>query len=140
MATRGVFSIIHFTSIAAEHGGSSRAIRDYIANGPFSQRGRLNARRSRSQTRNGQHLRTRRLQDGALSSPVRITNARKYVQEICDMIRRQVGERLPKLPLRAHGYAECARSVDTLLNLQEMPAFGVKMHESWVVVRVRVRD
>lgn len=135
MATRGVFQLSTLRLYYCEHGGSSRAIRDYIANGRLTAWATKHAHvQVEVKPRNGQHPFIHAdYKTAAAAHQVSVKNYEhwKYVQEICDMMHSRSGRKITKITTPVLTDTPSVQGVWTpFLNMQELPAFGVKIHES----------
>ena len=132
MATRGVVQLRQLRLYYCEHGGSSRAMRDYIANGRLAAWAAAHPDTEIEVTvRNGHHphiaghYRTQTVQH-----QVSVKNYERWqdVQEVCDMLANRSGRKITKITKPVLTDTPSIQGVWTpFLNLQLEPEFDVKI-------------
>jgi large subunit ribosomal protein L43 len=134
MATRGVFQLSTLRLYYCEHGGSSRAMRDFISNGRLTEWATKHPHvEMQVKPRNGQHpyIHADYLTTAA-AHQVSVKNYEhwKYVQEICDMMHSRSGRKITKITTPVLTDTPSVQGVWTpFLNLQALPPFAVKIHD-----------
>lgn len=135
MATRGVVQLQKLTLKYCEYGGSSRAIRDFIANGRLVAWATLHPDTAvEVKVRNGHHP----LVEGAYISQavdhqisVKNYDSWRDVQEVCQMLADRSGRKITKITVPVLTDSPSIQGVWTpFLNLQNEEDFSVNFHES----------
>jgi large subunit ribosomal protein L43 len=135
MATRGVFQLSTLRLYYCEHGGSSRAIREFLSNGRLTEWAVAHPHVDvEVKPRNGQHP----FVEGdyktmAAAHQISVKNHEhwKYVQQTCDMLHSRSGRKITKITTPVLTDTPSIQGVWTpFLNLQAVPDFNVQIHDN----------
>ena len=135
MATRGVTQLQKLTLKYCEHGGSSRAMREYIGNGQLAA---WAARHPETDievmVRNGHHPNVQAdYISGGVMHQVSVKNYADWrqVEQVCQMMADRSGRKITKITNPVLTDTPSVQGVWTpFLNLQHEESFGITFHEN----------
>lgn len=139
MATRGVTQLQKLTLKYCEHGGSSRALREYLANGQLAAWAAEHGDTAiHVQVRNGHHpvVHAEYLTGGGSTGVLHQISVKNYkrwqdVEEVCQLLANRSGRKITKITTPVLTDTPSIQGVWTpFLNLQLQPDFEVNFVEA----------
>lgn len=135
MATRGIVQLQKLTLKYCEHGGSSRAMREFLSNGKLLEWATRHPETAiEVKVRNGHHpLVAGEYLTQTVSHEISVKNYERWqdVQEVCQMLADRSGRKITKITKPVLTDTPSIQGVWTpFLNLQSTEDFSVSFHEA----------